>query len=267
MLTLHLTLGCREHWRPSGATAQMIGWEKMRLSYEIQTWDGNVLRAGDPKPVTPHLYRYLPIQHCREFVDHGRVRISRSPTLDDDGLSAGQRDQENMKSVIVHASEVEVPDQTDPMIASKVTELGSRGRERFEVETKLSRDYYLLCLSSDLRADLFDEFPPADAVVEIFNVSRFAKAMRCASMRTFGGQGREVWMPHQPVRYLGEVLGYGRSVLTMSPCFDKHTDFSHQKEHRFTWYPCIFDDDLRLPRLRPDGIDRQGNPQEPSGVG
>ena len=239
----------------------------MRLSYEMQMWDGPVLRSGDPKPMTPRLYRYLPIQYCREFVDCGRVRISRSRTLDDHSLSAGQRDEENRKSVVVHASEVTLPEPTDTRIASSVTDLGSTGRERFEVQAKLSGDYYLLCLSSDLRDDLFDEFPPADAVVEIFNVSRFAKAMRRAGSRKFGGRGAKVWMIHQPVRYLGEVLGYGRAMLTVSPFFDKHTDFKHQKEHRFAWYPCIFDDGHLVPRLRPDGLDCQGNPQRGSGVG
>ena len=215
----------------------------MRLSYQIQTPDGLVLRAGHSKPPVPRLYRYLPIEYSREFVDRGRVRISRSTTLNDDKLSAGQRDAENRKSLVLHASGVTLPDRADPRIVSRVTELGSERRESFELEAELTSDYYLLCLSSDLRADLFDEFPPADAVVEIFNVARFAKAMRRASLRTFGGRGREVWMTHQPVRYMDEILGYGTSMLTMSPCFDKHTDYANQKEHRFTWYPCIFDDE------------------------
>ena len=185
------------------------------------------------------LYRYMPKIFCEQMVNDGEVRISRSSKFKDGaGMTDGQRDDEHRKSVFIHASDVQVMenDREDPRIDSEVVKLNTND-DQYKIDTTLNVPYWVLCLSVDLRINLFDEFN-SDAVVIIRHPDKLIERLRENSAFLVPSPQYRMKLFYQPVQYLGELLAYGRTGLVISPCFTKPAKYKHQKEYRIVWNPC-----------------------------
>ena len=178
-------------------------------------------------------------EYCEKMVNEGEIRVSNSSKYKDGaGMTDGQRDDEQRKSVVIRASEVRVReyDRLDPRVNSEIVQLNAN-EDQYKIETTLSEPYWVLCLSVDLRLDLFDEFD-SDAVVAIRAPGKLFQKIDESSVILLPSPEFVMELRCQPVQYLGKLLAYGRSGLVISPCFTKPIKYKHQKEYRVVWYPC-----------------------------
>ena len=187
------------------------------------------------------------------MVNDGEVRISSSSNFKDGaGMTAGQRDDEHSKSVVIRASKVKISehDRLDPRVNSEITKLNTDGGQ-YKIDTTLNDPYWVLCLSVDLRLDLFDIFK-SDAAVVIQHPEKLLEKMRESSTFLLPSPDAMLELRGQPVQYLGEMIAYGRSGFRISPCFTKPEKYKRQKEYRVVWYPRFSDrshEYLQLGRL------------------
>ena len=187
-------------------------------------------------------FRYMPREHCEKMVFDGQIRIARSTTYEDGaGLTEGQIDDETVKAVVAHASDV-WPGDASPNVKTEITRLKGGG---FKLNTLLDQPYWVLCLSADLRRNLFDEFK-CDAAVVISNVNEFLCRVAKASVALIkvdkevhrDGDGLQLSFMYQAVNYIGELVFDGVCSVPISPIFTKPVKYEHQMEYRLAWYPC-----------------------------
>ena len=172
------------------------------------------------------------------MVNDGEVRISRSSKFKDGaGMTDGQRDDEHSKSVLIHASKVQMRehDRLDPRVDSEIVKINTTD-DQYKIGITLNDPYWVLCLSVDLRLDLFDEFD-SDAVVVVREPEKLFQKIHESSALLVPSPESMMEIRCQPVQYLGEMIAYGRSGLRISPCFTKPKEYKHQKEYRVVWYP------------------------------
>ena len=189
------------------------------------------------------LYRYMPKQYCEKMVNDGEVRISRSSKFKDGaGMTEGQKDDEHYKSLVVHASGIRMKedDRLDQRVNSEIVKLNAND-DKYKIGTTLNVPYWVLCLSVDLRLDLFDEFN-SDAVVVIWDSNELIQRMIKSSKFLVPSPEFKMKMFYQPVHYLGELIVFGRMGLMISPFFTKPDRYKSQKEYRVVWYPCYSDE-------------------------
>ena len=182
-------------------------------------------------------------EYCEKMVNDGEIRISRSSKFKDGaGMTDGQRDDEHRKSVFIHASDVQVMenDRYDPQIDSEIVKLNTND-DQYKIDTMINIPYWVLCLSVDLRMNLFDEFN-SDAVVIIHQPDKLIERLCENSAFLVPSPQFRMELFYQPVKYLGELRAYGRTGLVVSPCFTKPAKYNHQKEFRVVWYPCYSED-------------------------
>lgn len=200
------------------------------------------------------LCRYMAKEYSEKMVNDGEIRISRSSKYKDGaGMTDGQRDDEHRKSVVIHASEVweREHDRLDPRVNSEIVKLNTND-DQYKIDTTLNEPYWVLCLSVDLRLDLFDEFN-SDAAVVIHQPAKLIERMRESSKILVPSSESRIELIYQPVQYLDGLVAYGRTGLVISPCFTKPEKYIHQKEYRIVWYPCYsngFHEHLQLGSLR-----------------
>ena len=190
------------------------------------------------------LYRYMAKEYCEKMVNDGEIRISNSLYYKDGaGMTAGQRDDEHRTSVIVHASGVEVADNDlmNPRVDSEIVKLNTND-DQYKIDTTLNVPYWVLCLSVDLRMNLFDEFN-GDGAVIIHHPDIFIERLCENSACLVPSPQYQMKLFYQPMQYLGELIAYGGpSELVISPCFTKPANYKHQKEFRIVWNPCYSED-------------------------
>ena len=198
-----------------------------------------MLKSKEKKLDSFVLYRYMAKEYCEKMVNDGEIRISNSSYYKDGaGITEGLQDDEHNKSVVMRASNVRMinHDPMDPRVDSEIVKLNTTG-DQYKVATTLNDPYWMLCLSFDLRRDLFDVFD-SDAAVIIRHPEKLFQKFHENSAILLPSPESVMEIRCQPVQYLSRLTGYGKSVFKISPCFTKPARYTQQKEYRIVWYPC-----------------------------
>lgn len=182
-------------------------------------------------------------KYCEQMVQDGIVRLRKSSCYKDGtGMTQFQMDDEHFKSLEFESSGVcEVVDKTGGIdIAPEVVKLAeSPEGATYRISAKVSCPYWMLCLSTDLRLDLFESSNfKCDAAVIVWDAAELFRRMASASKGLYVQPhgGTALW---QPVSYaVSGGLRYGMSPAVISPFFTKPDRYLHQKEFRFVVYPC-----------------------------
>ena len=109
----------------------------------------------------------------------------------------------------------------------------------YRISAKVTCPYWMYCLSTDLRLDLFESRDfKCDAAVIVWDAPELFRRMESASktLYAYPHGGTALW---QPVSYaVSDGLRYGMSPAGISPFFTKPDRYLHQKEFRYVVYPC-----------------------------
>lgn len=189
------------------------------------------------------LFRYMNRKYCDDMVHRGVVRLTKSSVCKDGtGMTEMQMDDENFKSLDFDSSQIyEVVDKTEIDVEPEIVKLAeSPEGGTYGISARVKCPYWMYCLSTDLRLDLFEtrDFK-CDAAVIIRDAEELFRRMALAASALYvhphGGQGG-LW---QPISYTSpRTIHYGRSLVAISPFFTKPDRYRHQKEFRFALYPC-----------------------------
>ena len=181
------------------------------------------------------LFRYMPLEACRDMVTSGHVRVSASTKFDHDtGLSQTRRDNEQKKAVGTRVSEVLGTSVVHKGVKISVTWEGEDASgKQIKVESEVEDPFWILSLSTDLRLGLFEDFVE-DAAVEILDVEEFLLRLKGASSELL--RPGDIF-DHGLVTYADEYVAYGRTVIRVSPFFHKGNLYRGHKEYRVVWHP------------------------------
>lgn len=200
-----------------------------------------VIEPSNGQPTV--LFRYMDREHCEQMVHGGVVRLTKSSSYKDGtGMTELQMDDEHFKSLEFESSGVsEVVDKTGGIdITPEVVRLAENPEgAAYRISAKVECPYWMYCLSTDLRLNLFEsrDFRCNAAVIVWDAVELFRRMASAAAVLYVQPHGRSaLW---QPVSYAASGgLRYGMSPAAISPFFTKPGRYLHQKEFRFVIYPC-----------------------------
>ena len=192
-------------------------------------------RGGQTSFETGKLFRYLPEDAARQWVEDGVVRISASTNFTEgDGLSDARQDDEQKKSVSVRGSGF--GGLTTPMphgfrVSAHDKEISSGTLTT--ITGHVESPYWILSMTSDLTLELFYTFDEV-AAVAVFNPREFLRRAHLNSpCRQWLGAGIHAGF----VRYVGDYVAYGYAAIQVPLFFSKSPDYALQKEFRVVWHP------------------------------
>ena len=188
------------------------------------------------------LFRYMDREHCERMVNGGVVRLTKSSIYEDGtGMTELQMGDEHFKSLEFESSGVsEVVDKTGGIdITPELVRLAeSPAGAAYRISAKVKCPYWMFCLSTDLRLNLFEarDFRCNAAVIVWDAEELFRRIASAAALCVQPHGGKALW---QPVSYAAsDSLYYGMTAAAISPFFTKPDRYLHQKEFRFVIYPC-----------------------------
>lgn len=181
-------------------------------------------------PPGPFFARFTHPQFVESALTRGRFQLKPAAQYNSDpSLNDAQRDEE-----LVHASvrgdrhlNIRVHGRLPGEDPSKTREIPIMYGELFEYMN--SKNFYVLCLSSQFDARMFNDFQ-ADAVLIIKEPRIFINRIQTAMCR----DGHAVDLRAGAVRYY-DPYTVTRSELI--PGFSKNFAFTYQQEFRLTWWP------------------------------
>jgi hypothetical protein len=149
----------------------------------------------------PYIAKLGKEKHLEKTFREGFWRVSPASSYSDPSLNPAQRDSE--LELAIYAL-------------------------RRKITVKSATDYYVSCLSKQLRVRLFDDFD-ADCCIVIRQPLEFAKRMFQAAARALAWEG---WFAD--VRYIDP---YNCSDAKLDLFLAKHFRYCYQAEMRFSWLP------------------------------
>jgi hypothetical protein len=174
----------------------------------------------------PYVVKLGKAKHLESAFREGRWRLSPASSYSDASLNPAQHDSE--LQLVFYALnrdvQMEAFDHRTGVSKGKIEPIGD-----VEVTTKSATDYYVICLSKQLRVRLFSDFD-ADCCIVIHQPLEFAKRIFEAARRSLRGcEGR-----FAAVRYIDPYNSRdGRPDVFLS----KHFRYCYQCEVRFSWLP------------------------------
>lgn len=189
-----------------------------RIQAAMTAIDRNGLEDGE------FLVKYGKLEHLKEMLHSGIVRISPASAFADLAFNNAIRDNEREMSHWMYN-----PTLADLHPYLKTTEPKLIFAEGSAIRTRTSEDYYLLCLSASYDAPLFDDFD-ADACLIIRDPIAF--------------RDRLMWEVHRVLRTRGHTFGPVTYVdpitqieKTVPIALQKNARHSYQDEVRGAWLP------------------------------
>ena len=199
-------------------------------------------KAIEPSKGQPTvLFRYMDREHCERMVNGGVVRLTKSSVYEDGtGMTELQMDDEHFKSLEFESSGVsEVVDKMGGIdITPELVRLAeSPAGATYRISAKVKCPYWMFCLSTDLRLNLFESGDfRCNAAVIVWDAEELFRRIASAALRVQPHVGKALW---QPVSYAASGgLYYGMTAAAISPFFTKPGRYLYQKEFRFVIYPC-----------------------------